>query len=750
MRTSLTPAARLLVLALLGAVAQFPVGAQAQPAADRAHVIVPPISPRHWPQRPQPVALSRVDVSIKIDEQVAATQFQFTLSNPSASRQEAELLLPVPDGVTVRSLELDGTGPEPTAQVLPKDEARRIYESIVRASRDPALVEFVGQSVIRTSAFPIPPNGTQKLRLTYEQVLPLDGQRVDYTLPRSEALADPGVPWSVSADISASRPIATIYSSSHDITTQRSGPGKIRVDLKGFESSRGSLRLSYLLDQSAEPLATTALLFPSADAGSDGGFFMLLMAPPAAKDDDLPRAKRDITLVLDRSGSMRGEKFEQARAAAVQVVRGIREGETFNIIDYSDSIAALGNVPLVKTPETLQSAEKYLAGLSPNGGTNIHDALLEALRPDPAKDAVPMVIFLTDGLPTVGERSEVKIRDAAKKANSEGRRIFSFGVGFDVNAPLLSNLATSSRGAATFVLPQEDVEVKVSQVFRRLEGPVMTEPTIVTSGGVLAEMQPSVLPDVFEGDQLVVLGQYRGSEPIRVTLQGKSRGKDLSTHVTLNPKDATVRHSFIPRIWATRKVAALVDQIRQMGAEGLAQDDPRMKELTEEIVRLSTRYGILTEYTAFLAREEVDFSAGMAPIAAPAAENFRRLAVEKRTGSAGVSQQADYAGKSQALNAQRSNRYASVDGDGQAKETNFDKQVSNLADRSYFLRKDRWVDGRLLDKETLAPDEEVAFLSERYFEVAGQLAREGRQAALAQGGDVLLELAGKRVLVKGQ
>ncbi len=151
--------------------------------------------------------------------------------------------------------------------------------------------------------------------------------------------------------------------------------------------------------------------------------------------------------------------------------------------------------------------------MTARGGTNIHDALLESLRPAPAEGTLPIVLFMTDGLPTIGQTSEASIRDLARQHNPHHKRIFSFGVGVDVNTPLLEKIAYENRGFTTFILPAEDVEVKVGRVFDRLKGPVLADPELTIGGDGprrVSALIPDRLPDLFEGDQIVLLGQYRG------------------------------------------------------------------------------------------------------------------------------------------------------------------------------------------------------------------------------------------------
>ncbi len=745
------------------------------PDLDTTSVIIPQARVRPW--RASPVQLQSVRASIAIEDQVATTALELELFNPLGVPQEAQLLLPIPDGVTVRAFQYDGTGPEPTATILPREEARRIYDSIVFRSRDPGLLEFAGLNVIRTSVFPVPGGARQTVRLSYEQVLTGEVGRVDYVLPRSEALAASGVAWRMEATIKSARAIATVYSPSHEIAVDRPGAGVAVVRVPERSAAQpGSLRLSYITSGAGRPgeqdLPATMIAYPDPSVGGgDGGYFLLLGGLPPRVTGNAPPMKREVTLVIDRSGSMRGPKIEQARAAAHQVIDGLSEGEFFNIIDFSDSIASLAGAPIEKTPESTRRAHEYITAIQANGGTALHDALLESLRPTPAPGVLPLVLFLTDGLPTVGERSEVRIREAAKQANVHKRRIFSFGVGYDVNTPLLSAVSKASRGAPTFVLPEENVEVAVSQVFRRLVGPVLTSPRLVAVGengqpapGSVRDLLPAELPDFFDGDQMVVLGQYTGAggKTLRLRLEGQAAGGGLaggrggagatSFEYAFDLRNASARNGFVPRLWATRKIGALVEEIRQSGANP-GSTDPQTRELVDEIVRLSTRFGVLTEYTSFLATERDGRTAlggGGAPLSS--LEAVRELATKnlvergvQRSGAGGVNQEKNI----QALSDQMAPAAAGpqVFLGARMQEVKIES-VQRSGANALFRRGDRWVDARILSDAESPPERTIEFGGEAYGRVIDAMARENLLFALTNEGELYLLLEGKRTLIQ--
>ncbi len=749
-------------------------------------IIVPQARHVVWHPHPRPhpvISVQSVAADVSVSDQVATTTMVMVISNTGPGQQEAQVLVPVPDGASVRSFGLDSLGPEPTAKLLPREEARRIYHDIVAKMRDPGLLEFAGYGLIRSSVFPIPPGGTNTIRLTYEQLLPADGDRVDFILPRTDSLEQSGVKWTLGMDIRSKRPISTVYSPSHEIVTERISENQVRVRASAESASNpGSFRMSYLMQAlSKDGVSFSIVTYPDPEVGPDGGYFLMLAGLPAEKPAEAAMLKREVTIVIDRSGSMRGEKMEQAREALRQVVEGLDEGEFFNIIDYSDSIESFAERPVAKSPEAMARVREYIKSLRANGGTNIHDSLIEALRQDPTPGTLPVVLFLTDGLATVGQTSEVAIREAAKAANKAGRRVFTFGVGYDVNAPLLTGIARGTRATSTFVLPEEKVEVKVGQVYRRLSGPVLDTPklTVVGAGeGVkpIRELQPSMLPDLFEGDQLVVLGTYTDSAARQLVLQGNFLGKARTFEFQFDASKASTRNSFVPRLWASRKIAALIEEIRQAGANGHTpgtpppRPDPRTKELVDEIVRLSIKWGILTEYTAFLAteagtptlslRDALGMDAGGTyrpagqpvpeggrfEMAAPAtvAANLDGYAVKRRAGKEAVSQDLNLGVQVAQECENKLNTFWTADMQKVQITT-----VCQVGDQTLFFRNSRWIDSRLLDKEADAPESTIEFASADYFKLADELVKLNRQGVLAQTSDVYLLHAGRRVLVKG-
>lgn len=735
----------------------------------RAANLIVPQSRSYSLSGPQsPVQITSVAADVRILEQVATTTMDVGLENPTGQIQEAEMLIPVADGAVVRSFTFAGSAKESTAKLLPKAEAQSIYRSIVAKLRDPALLEFAGYSLIRSNVFPIPAGGKQRVQIVYEHVLKADGNRIDYVLPRSESFEASRIPWTISLRISASAPISGIYSPSHNVTVEPSGNQHALVRTVGQEQLEpGPFRLSYLANSSA----VTASLLAYPDPRVGGGYFLLLAGVPADLQRKESAMKREVTLVLDRSGSMNGEKIEQARVAALQVLEGLEQGEAFNIIDYSDAVAKFSEKPVIKDTTTLRQAREYIKRIKATGGTNIYDALVEAMQQPPTAGMLPLTIFLTDGLPTSGQTRETAIRDAVIKSNVHKRRIFSFGVGYDLNAPLLTSISNATRATPTFVSPNENVEAKVSHVFKRLSGPVLAEPQLATldkTGAVttraVRELLPVELNDLFEGDQLVVLGQYQTDDPLHFRLSGNYLGVPRAFDLKFDLAKATTRNAFVPRLWASRKIARLIEIITEAGSEKTAarpahlssslysasgmgspdvgSNDPKLKELVDEIVRLSTEYGILTEYTAFLATDGTDFS-NLESLNTRARESLVNNAQSVRSGMGGVSQASNNIAQRSQLSINRSNSFLT-----QNMERVEITSVQQITDRTFFKRNNRWVDANALKNETARPDQIIEFGTPEFQKLFDRLLRDGREGILALSGELLLMIDGKTVLIK--
>lgn len=749
--------------------------------APQADTGVDVLMPQRSAVRRQAVRVSGVDVDVRLSDTLATTQMQITVENRGSATTQARLVLPVPEGASIRTFGIDGVGDEPTAQLLAREEASRRYHEIVRSMTDPGLLEFVGSALIQSSVFPVEPGKSRTMTIVYEQTLDAHRGRVEYVLPRSASMQGDGVRWSIDVELESSGPMGPVFSPSHPIVSKALSDHEMRVGVPVMNEP-GPFRLYAVLGSSDE---ATCLLYPDASEAGSGYFMFVGDAPKldtSAIDGLVDRAMREITVVIDRSGSMGGEKIKQAKESAKQIVLGLRRGEFVHIIDYSDDVRSFSDAPVQISDESLPEIIAYIDKIQSRGGTNLNDALLEALRPS-GNPTLPMILFLTDGLPTIGERSEAKIRAAAKANNPESKRVFTFGLGLDVNAPLLDGLAMDTRAESTFVLPSEDVEMKVGQVFDKLDGPVMINPVFRAHAAdssqnapQLTLVEPRVLGDIFSGSRVVMLGRYSGlpsgGSAFWVGEQRLFCGTGMTPEqmkamagprleARVDAKDARAANAFVARLWAQQRISSLINDIRLASADGSVPS----QELVDEVVRLSLEHGIMTEYTAFLADESMGLEVAAS---APARGQTRRdiaAANSQRSGSGGVSQSLNRKNQdaAQAMRMVQTQEEDSVYFGAQvqstgsiASNTYYDQDMRQVrvggvqrgSGATLYRKNNRWVDSRLGERAGEAPEITVEFDTEAYWALVGDLADQGRQWVLANRGDVYFINHGRRVLVK--
>jgi Ca-activated chloride channel family protein len=581
-----------------------------------------------------PVARSyevrEVSVDVQLRDQVAEVQVSQTFHNPGSVQLEAEYDFPLPEEGTIQSFVLLVDGREWPGRLLPREEARRIYEEIVRTKRDPALLEYMGRGLYRTSVFPIPPGADRKVTMRYTQVCKRDRDLVEFSFPfgTQKFTAKPIERLALHLDIRSRDPIKTVYSPGDDLEIERRGEHEARLALVRHDVvPRADFRLIYTLAEGA--LGATVL--STRPTASDDGYFLLLASPrfQAAEAESRHRPKT-VVCVLDRSGSMAGKKLEQAKRALRFVLDNLRDDDTFNIVIYDDRVETFRPELLRYSPRTRDEASRYIENIREGGATNINEALKVALGQIPDGTRPSYLLFLTDGLPTAGETGEMAIAENCKRANGRRARLFVFGVGFDVNARLLDRLSGGNSGTSTYVKPDEDIEAQVARFYSKLTSPVLADIQIEFDSSDTNRVYPRDLPDLFEGGQLVVAGRYRDSGRTTLRLSGRV-GDDRQRFgfpVELAAAGRGSSYDYVERLWAMRRVGFIIDQVDLHG---------RSKELIDELVALSTRYGILTPYTSFLADERVPLHA-RAENATRAARSLDQLS--DLSGAAGVGQRA--------------------------------------------------------------------------------------------------------------
>jgi len=560
----------------------------------------PPVWPGPVPPpRPYffaPLEVAYHHVKVKIDGQIATTSVDEEFYNPNPQRLEGTYLFPIPKGAQIDKFTMDIGGKPVEAELLAADKARQIYEDIVRKLRDPALMEYADRDVFKVRIFPIEPNSHKRITLSYTQVLKAEAGLVSYVYPlNTEKFSAKPIPdVSVQVELQSDRPLKSIYSPSHLVEIKRHGSDRATI---GYEIRDALPDTDFALYFAPEQEELGVNLLTHKTGGDDGYF--LLLASPGLDAPDKQVMPKDVAFVLDTSGSMAGKKMEQAKKALRFCVENLNDNDRFEIIRFSTEVEPLFDKLVTASESNRDKANDFIKDLRAIGGTAIDDALQKALALRPDSGGRPfVVIFLTDGMPTIGVTDENQILADVKKSGGDRTRVFCFGIGGDVNTHLLDKLTEETRAVSQYVLPEEDIEVKVSNFFSKIKDPVLANPTIKFTAGVRAtKMYPSPLPDLFRGDQLVLAGRYSGEGSSAIVLEGTVNGEEKQFTYEVNfPRDND-GNEFIPRLWATRRVGYLLDEIRLHGENAESRD---------EVTTLARQFNIVTPYTAYLIVEDED------------------------------------------------------------------------------------------------------------------------------------------------
>lgn len=590
--------------------------------------------PRPIP-RPIPSAtyhLKELAVQARLIDQVAKVQVSQSFVNTGNVQLEVQFVFPLPYDGAVDSLTLLVDGKEYPAQLLSAKDARARYEAIVRSNKDPALLEYLGTGLFQTSVFPVPPGAERKVTLSYNQLLRKDHGLTDFIFPLSTAkyTSKPVEKIDVQLTIDSTADLKNIYSPTHPVEIQRpDGKHAVIKYTRTNETPSTDFRLFY--DVGSGQLAARVLSYRPSE--SDDGFFLLLASPPI-QAADAERPKKTVMFVVDKSGSMSGKKVEQAKSALRFVLNNLRDGDLFNIVAYDTNVESFRPELERYNEDTRKAALGFVEGLYAGGGTNIHGSLTAALTQLKDSSRPTFVLFLTDGLPTVGEKNEAKIVAAAKSVNGVRARVLPFGVGYDVNSRLLDRLARENFGMSEYVRPDEDIEAHVAKVYNRIGSPVMTDVAVKfefdgvrpEDGAVINRQYPAQVFDLFEGEQLVLVGRYKKTGAAKTVVTGRvgMTEKKFDFPAEFVAKSGDSSFAFVEKLWASRRIGEIIDQIDLNG---------KNEELTKELVELSTKHGILTPYTSFLADETAR------PQSLAAADSFRRALpeLEKLNDAGGVS-----------------------------------------------------------------------------------------------------------------
>ncbi len=695
------------------------------------------------PQGDRSFVIEYERVDIKIKDQTARVTIEEKLKNNSSSDMEATLIFPMPADASISNFTMLINGKKVEGKIMDKDEAASIYESIVRQLKDPGLLENIGSGMFRARIYPIPARGETKISITYSQVLSSDLGLCKFKLPLAKKTSDwPVKELTIGVELSSAVPVKSFYSPTHNMSIKKDGDKSVKA---GFEDTgyKGDKDFVLYYGVSEEDFGLNLLTYK--DRGDDQGFF-LLIASPGQELDKTKVLPKDIIFVMDTSGSMYDEdKITYAQKALKFCLSNLNGKDRFNVVTFNSVTDFYSNKLVDGTEENIKKAKTFVDTLKPLGGTNIDEAFLVSLKQFADEKRPQYIVFLTDGLPTQGETDTNVILKHISAENKTKARIFSFGVGTDVNTLLLDLMAEQNQGYTSYLKAGEEMEVEISSFFTKISHPVLSDLSLDFGKIKVRDMYPKDLPDLFRGSQLILTGRYTDAGHTAITMSGKVNGETKKYVYEKTFPENNSDNSFIPCLWATRKIGYLLNEIRLHGEN---------RETVEEIKTLSIKYGIVTPYTSFLIQEEVT---GRRPVSQRVEEDYdKRLYsnmphVQGRYGdnySGGYSTGDSASGEVNVQASKVLNEYEKAETVQPApaseayREGGLTKDVAEsiktVEDKTFYLKSGIWTDSLYKDGKDKI---EVKFLSDKYFELLKTCPKLGKYLSI--GNNVIVIFEGK-------
>lgn len=706
--------------------------------------IVVPGKTRPVSYNPFPLEVKYHHVLFEITDRTATTTIDQLFYNSTDIALEGEYIFPIPRAAAIKKFSMYINGQEVEAELLDATKASSIYEQIVRQSRDPALLEYEAMDIFKARIFPIEPFSEKRVKITYDEILKKENGTVEYLYPLNteKFSSQPLEAVSVVVSLKTQSPLKNIYSTTHEVDVVRKSATTASVSYEEqFVKPDRDFKLYYGTDSSDFGLS----LLTYREAPGEAGYFFMDISPDSGLVQQNLIAK-DITFVIDVSGSMKGAKIREAKEALNFCVENLNPGDRFEIIRFSTEAEALFG-QLTKTDgKTLDEARAYIQNLGSIGGTNIEDALTLALKSSTAtdlRDGRPhTIVFLTDGKPTIGETDEDKLTAKIAAANIQSTRIFTFGIGYDINTHLLDTLTRLTRAYRTYIAPDENIESAIANFYTLVRSPVLTDLVIKATPPIkLIKTYPKLggLPDLFAGVSLSLIGRYTGSGDAAIILEGKvNNRREHFTYQVSFPSRKT-HHDSIPSLWAARRIGYLLDQIRLNGHD---------QELVDEITELARTHGIITPYTSYLIVEDEErrviheeleskyqtlgnISADMQDFKEASRLEYDKM--QEKTGKDGVQASEEVQSLNRAFNHRQTkqglSRLKLTDASG--RELELERRLKNVQGRAFYNDGTYWVDSQV-QRMKKAKIRAIAFGGQEYFDLLKEVPQVSRFLALGQ------------------
>ena len=583
----------------------------------------------------QSFPLKHTDVSIQVSGPLARSQVTQQFENPYSDKIEAIYTFPLPQNAAVDDMTLTVGDRVVKGTIKKREEARAIYEAAKRRGNVAGLLDQERPNIFTQSVANILPGEQITVTISYVETLSYDGgvysvvfpmvvgpryipgQPIDQTLPLGGGWAydtdqvpdashitppvlKPGTrsghDLSLSVQIDAGVQIHDVQSITHDIEVNSSKASQTEISLKRNATiPNKDFILTYKV--AGNDIRDAVLTHRN----EKGGFFTLLLQPPDRVKTDQVTPK-ELVFVLDTSGSMSGFPIEKAKETMRLAIDGLNPHDTFNLITFAGNTHILFPEPVPATSSNVRKAQAFLSSRRGGGGTEMMKAIRAALDPSDSQKHVRIVCFMTDGY--IGNDMAI-LGEIQKHPNA---RVFAFGIGSSVNRFLLDKMAEHGRGEVEYVGLNDDGSAAARRFHERVQHPLLTDISIDWDDLDVSDIYPKRFPDLFSAKPLVLTGRYTTPGKATIRLRGKVAGRSVVRKIDMELPGFEPNHDVLATLWARTKIADLMAQ----DYNGVQQGTPQHR-VREDITQLGLDYRLMTQFTSFVAVEELIITEGGQP-----------------------------------------------------------------------------------------------------------------------------------------
>jgi Ca-activated chloride channel family protein len=586
----------------------------------------------------QAFPLKHTDVSIQVSGPLARAQVTQQFENPYSDKIEAVYTFPLPQNAAVDDMTLTVGDRVVKGTIKKREEARAIYEAAKRRGNVAGLLDQERPNIFTQSVANILPGEQISITISYVQTLSYDGGVYSVVFPMvvgpryipgqplaQEPSSQPlGGGWaydtdqvpdashvtppvlkpgarsghdlSLSVKIDAGVPIHHVQSTTHEIAVTNSKASQAEVHLQREATiPNKDFILTYAV--AGEDIRDAVLTHRN---GKNGFFALLLQPPDRVKTDEV--TPKELVFVLDTSGSMSGFPLEKAKETMRLAIDGLNPRDTFNLITFAGDTHILFPEPAQATSANVRKAQSFLESRRGGGGTEMMKAIRAALDPTDSQEHVRIVCFMTDGY--IGNDMAI-VGEIQKHSKA---RVFAFGIGSSVNRFLLDKMAEHGRGEVEYVGLQDDGSPAARRFHERVQHPLLTDISVDWDDLDVSDVYPKRLPDLFSAKPLVLTGRYTTPGKGTIRLRGKVAGRSIVRKIDVEFPGFELNHDVLATLWARAKIADLMAQ----DYNGIQQGNPK-PDVRKAITQLGLDYRLMTQFTSFVAVEELIITEGGQP-----------------------------------------------------------------------------------------------------------------------------------------